>query len=707
MSNTDEALKIWDALKPMIDREIESRTRSCVRATKMSVTDLPVFPETDAAASSGVSEGEEVEPVAVADNPTAGEREGETEEEEKPFDRMHQIHVGVTEPYGTQVAIPTGTQFSNVELGDAVWVYWYYNNASTMHIALNGNGTPGSGDIQALKAELAAAKSDLNITVNNSANYLLSEIAQSASGLYSQITITESLLRTEFGDAVNNVYSSITQTASQIRAEVHTGQSELYSYIEMTASYIRSEVGSVESGLYSSIEQTASQIRASVSASNSSLYAYVLITASNIKTEIVDSMSGIYSSVIEQTASYIRTEVSSSLSSISSTIEQNQAMIVSAVGSISRIDGQLDTIEGSAIWQSKSQIANLVGALKYQNDYFVDSEGTYRRVWDSSTQSYIYVEAEPSWSGTRYRMERNLHVQEGVGMKIDKREGNQSVSYGFYNQDNLTAGAIVQMINGQSQYTILADRINLQGYVTASNLATEIAAIQQMVINGYLDVNGFAHFNEDVYFHDSVSGPGAQFDVIYFGSEGANDIVDAVKTVGPATESNGQITIPWATFRGAQTPINFNIAATQTYLDGVAAAEASVTATMSRTNRGYDSSNNSYFITSRATLTNGNYASATYSVAGPTVSSVSPGTPVWDSSTGTYTIPVTVTLSNGYTDTQSAITITPTDAINSVNVDLNNTSIINEYWQGRSYMVDVLIKLTNGNQSEFVGAVYP
>ena len=45
MSSTDEALKIWNALRPMIDREIEAKTRSCVRAKKMVVTANPNLPE--------------------------------------------------------------------------------------------------------------------------------------------------------------------------------------------------------------------------------------------------------------------------------------------------------------------------------------------------------------------------------------------------------------------------------------------------------------------------------------------------------------------------------------------------------------------------------------------------------------------------------------------------------------------------------------
>ena len=95
MATTEEALKIWKGLKPMIDREIEEKTRSCVRAKKMIVTTAP---------SGSV--------------------------------------IGVAEPYGLEVLIPYSSAISSAAVGDAVWVWYYYNNASTMIAMTMGDGQP-------------------------------------------------------------------------------------------------------------------------------------------------------------------------------------------------------------------------------------------------------------------------------------------------------------------------------------------------------------------------------------------------------------------------------------------------------------------------------------------------------------------------------------------------------------------------------------
>ena len=93
MSATEEALKIWKALKPMVNRQIEDKTRSSVRAKKMTVTTPPV---------NGV--------------------------------------VGVTETFCPEIFVPCSASLSDLRTGDAVWVWYFFNNASTMIVLSRGNG---------------------------------------------------------------------------------------------------------------------------------------------------------------------------------------------------------------------------------------------------------------------------------------------------------------------------------------------------------------------------------------------------------------------------------------------------------------------------------------------------------------------------------------------------------------------------------------
>ena len=94
LDDTNEALKIWGALKPMIDAEIAEKTTSCVRSKKMNVVSAP----------SGTT-------------------------------------IGVCEPFDTKIYhIPYVSSLAKASVGDTVWVKWYFNNASTMIATSYGDG---------------------------------------------------------------------------------------------------------------------------------------------------------------------------------------------------------------------------------------------------------------------------------------------------------------------------------------------------------------------------------------------------------------------------------------------------------------------------------------------------------------------------------------------------------------------------------------
>lgn len=128
MSETDEALKIWKTLKPMIDQEIESKTRSAVRAKKMSVTTAP---------NDGL--------------------------------------IGVAEPFGEEVMIPYSSSLSNAQVGDAVWVWYYFNNASTMIAMTTGAGQLSfSGQPEPEELEVLISNTSVNSSWTNSGGHITS-----------------------------------------------------------------------------------------------------------------------------------------------------------------------------------------------------------------------------------------------------------------------------------------------------------------------------------------------------------------------------------------------------------------------------------------------------------------------------------------------------------------------------------------------------
>lgn len=107
MPDNVEALKIWSAMLPMIDAEIDRKTKSCVRTKKMIVKSAP----------NGTT-------IGVAE----------------PFDDAT-IHI----PYSFAVA--------DARVNDAVWVQWYFNNASTMLAISYGDG---ASDVEDAVDEIAS-----------------------------------------------------------------------------------------------------------------------------------------------------------------------------------------------------------------------------------------------------------------------------------------------------------------------------------------------------------------------------------------------------------------------------------------------------------------------------------------------------------------------------------------------------------------------
>ena len=101
--------------------------------------------------------------------------------------------------------------------------------------------------------------------------------------------------------------------------------------------------------------------------------------------------------------------------------------------------------------------------------------------------------------------------------------------------------------------------------VTTNNLSAKIADLATVSVNA-LTAAG------------NISASGAIMGTnLYFGSTGSyTNVGNAIANFGVAQENDGSITIPTTKLDGSQgTPINFNIAATQYFIDGVAANRAS------------------------------------------------------------------------------------------------------------------------------------
>ena len=130
----------------------------------------------------------------------------------------------------------------------------------------------------------------------------------------------------------------------------------------------------------------------------------------------------------------------------------------------------------------------------------------------------------------------------------------------------VTAASVVLAINNSgSSVTISGDKIYLEGETLTTYLQSDyLDAIQAFIED--------AEFTQIYAETIAATTVGASSDMYI---DGKSIMDNTVASIGPASASGGQITIPWKKFSGAAgTPVNFNIADTQFYQDGVSAAEA-------------------------------------------------------------------------------------------------------------------------------------
>ena len=164
-------------------------------------------------------------------------------------------------------------------------------------------------------------------------------------------------------------------------------------------------------------------------------------------------------------------------------------------------------------------------------------------------------------------VQRATGAEESLSSRITQTASSVSL---VVQNGSIKAAEIVAAINDTgSTVKIGASHIILDGQVVADSLSSDDVQVSQLNVT---EVNA-----------GSVTAGSLAVDT----GHGTIDVVDmedrledveeaadaAVASIGPATASGGRITIPWTKNDGtAGTPINFNIADTQYYQDGVSAA---------------------------------------------------------------------------------------------------------------------------------------
>ena len=317
------------------------------------------------------------------------------------------------------------------------------------------------------------------------------------------------------GSVESGLYTRITQTASELRQEAHDESRSLRSIISQTAESIRQTVEDDVNSLRSQIVQTAESIRQEVTNEAASLRSSITQTAESIRQEVADEANSLRSS-ITQTASTIRQEVADKASSLRSEINQQA--------------GRIDLVVSGSGSSAAIRLSAIVEGVN---------------------QSQLNLSADRV-------------VVSGGG-------GSQSVKLYFDGQITAAEGQINDLKTGTTKATL----INSDSVVADNLNGGTVGAGSLSIGSGTSGGSGTLYYRGSQYYRQGVTlgGVGGSIAEGHFLGDSSTTVnLDHYHSI-TATESGGQITITLGAPSATEGSANFNIAATQYYQDGVAAAE--------------------------------------------------------------------------------------------------------------------------------------
>ena len=339
---------------------------------------------------------------------------------------------------------------------------------------------------------------------------------------------------------------------------------DAFSEIKKTANSASKSAG----GAGRAAHNDATYFRRVIGDTANGLYSRIEQTAEYIRAEVVDTANGLYSK-IEQTASYIRSEVSDTANGLYSRIEETASYI-------------------------RSEVSDTANGLNSKID---------------QTASYIRSEVTSATSSLRSEISQTAST---IRAEV---------------ADATSAASIVLAINnGASSASISADKINLSGYVTDSQLETVDAKIGNLTTG----VTKATLLKTSTLQADSFSfgGDSARWGTLSLGSIKSMTVMchsienkdfDHYHGIS-ISESDGVITVEIGAAASSAGSDSFNMADTAFFQDAVSAAIASVKVKAADIteyqNAVYNSTTHNTTVYIQAEATNGNYGRQTFHVSG-------------------------------------------------------------------------------------------
>lgn len=248
-------------------------------------------------------------------------------------------------------------------------------------------------------------------------------------------------------------------------------------------------------------------------------------------------------------------------SSIAS-LKKAEAATAKAARSVARSAAKAKELKQWSMVVTDQQLAlDGTGILElYETGISMDAHGGAKIYSLMQGFQSLYGGIEVTNSNITAEVTRATEAEGVLSGRIDVNASNISLKV---SQGDVATQLAVEMGN----VSVSGGNLLVDGYVRADGLQAAIANLNYIEANLVRSLMGFQVVNSGgsiVANFDAFGGLTATELRIGTGSSSV-DVADAVDSIGPATASGGQITIPWTKLDGRSGNINFNIADTAFY----------------------------------------------------------------------------------------------------------------------------------------------
>ncbi len=333
----------------------------------------------------------------------------------------------------------------------------------------NGRGGGGIRNNQAIYWEMFSDDGHLAHSIEATESVLRSTIRDTEQGLTSVIEQTASHIHMYVDNSYDQLRAGLFLTASTAQLYVDDRYHQMQTGLLLTASQARLYVDDKYNQMQTGLMLTSSSARLYVDDRYNQMQSGLALTASSAWLYVDDRYNQMQSG-LSMTSSSIRLYVDDAKEGLQSNINQTASSIRL---SVSQVSDRVGTIEGSQIWQTRDNITNIVGSYKWEYDT------TQPQYYNPDTGKWEYPKKITLKNGASLNITKNGITSEVVTNGTVVSAINQSSEGVSIAGNKINIGGVVQGINA-SEVTISADKVNLDGYVTAKELQTTNASIDNL-----------------------------------------------------------------------------------------------------------------------------------------------------------------------------------------------------------------------------------